>query len=107
MRLWRYLAGWLSFCAGAISGELPNRSITDLITPVVLPVSTISWPEDRKRAVWTTLFTGLLEAAMPLCRTPEERLFFQQTIVDRIVVYPNFRSQATSPTHQESSWPNV
>ena len=32
----RYLSGWLSFCAGAISGELPNRSITDLITPVII-----------------------------------------------------------------------
>ena len=47
---------------------------------------------DRKRAEWTTLFTGLLEAAMPLCRTPEERRFFQQIILDRIVAYPNFRS---------------
>ena len=46
--------------------------------------------KDRKRAEWTTLFTGLLEAAMPLCRTPEQRLFFQQTILDRIVAYPNF-----------------
>src|SRR5262245_1102324 len=35
-------------------------------------------PEDRKRAVMTTMFTGLLEASMPLCRTPEERLFVQQ-----------------------------
>jgi hypothetical protein len=43
--------------------------------------------EDYKRAVLTTLFTGLLEATMPLCRTVEERQFFQQTIVDQIVVY--------------------
>ena len=42
--------------------------------------------EDRKRAVLTTLFTGLLEAAVPLCRTPDERRFFQQFILDRIVV---------------------
>jgi glycosyltransferase involved in cell wall biosynthesis len=41
--------------------------------------------EDRKRAILTTLFTGLLQATMPVCRTPEERLFFQHTIVDRIV----------------------
>jgi glycosyltransferase involved in cell wall biosynthesis len=41
---------------------------------------------DRKRAVWTTLFTGLLEAAIPLCRTPQERLFFQQFILGRIVL---------------------
>ena len=41
--------------------------------------------DDRKRAIWTTLFTGLLEATMPICRTPEERLFFQHTIVEQIV----------------------
>ena len=52
--------------------------------------------EIRKRAEWTTLFTGLLEAAMPLCRTPHERRFFQQIILDRIVVYPNFRSSDES-----------
>ena len=60
--------------------------------------------EDRKRAVWTTLFTGLLEAAMPLCRTPEERLFFQQTIVDRMCCLSD---KETSPIHLESSWLNV
>jgi hypothetical protein len=47
-----------------------------------------SSPEDRRRGAQATLFTGLLEAAMPLCRTPEQRLFFQQTIVDQIVIYP-------------------
>ena len=44
--------------------------------------------DDRKRASMTTLFTGLLEAAMPLCRTPEERQFFQQAIVDQLVAWP-------------------
>jgi len=29
---------------------------------------------------------------MPLCRTPEERLFFQQTIFDRIVAYWNYHA---------------
>jgi hypothetical protein len=33
-----------------------------------------------------SMLTGLLEAAVPLCRTPEERRFFQQFILDRIVV---------------------
>jgi glycosyltransferase involved in cell wall biosynthesis len=47
-----------------------------------------SSPEDWKRAVQTTLFTGLLEVALSLCRTPEQRLFFQQTIVDKIVLQP-------------------
>ena len=45
-------------------------------------------PTDQKLAAWPTLFTGLLEAAIPFCRTPEERLFFQQIIVDRVVVFP-------------------
>ena len=56
--------------------------------------------EHRKRAAWTTLYTGLLEAAMPLCRTPEERLFFQQTIFDRIVAYWNFHA-ANEPNSSE------
>ena len=45
------------------------------------------WPEEKKRASWTTLFTGLLEATMPACTTPQERLFFQQFILDRIAVF--------------------
>ena len=45
------------------------------------------WPAERKRASWTTLFTGLLEAVMPVCKTAEERVFFQQFILDRIAVY--------------------
>ncbi len=51
----------------------------------------LAWAEDRKRAAWATMFTGLLDAAMPLCRSSEERLFFQQTILGRIVAYPYFR----------------
>jgi glycosyltransferase involved in cell wall biosynthesis len=47
--------------------------------------------EDRRRAECTTLFTGLLDAVMPLCRTPEERQFFQQTIFERVVAYWNRR----------------
>ena len=64
-------------------------------------MSVSSWPEDRKRAAWTTIFTGLLEAAMPLCRTPEERLFFQQTILDRIVVYPSYFRPSNEPNSSE------
>jgi len=44
------------------------------------------WPDERKRASWTTMFTGLLEATMPVCTAPEERVFFQQYILDRIAV---------------------
>ena len=42
-------------------------------------------PEDRKRAAMTTLFTALLEAAMPLCRTPEERQFVQQFTLEQTI----------------------
>ena len=44
------------------------------------------------QAAWPTIFTGLLDAVMRLCRTPEERLFFQKIILERIIAYPNFRS---------------
>jgi hypothetical protein len=46
-----------------------------------------NYPPARKRAVFTTLFTGLLEAAMPLCRTPEQRLFFQQIIAVQAITF--------------------
>jgi hypothetical protein len=46
----------------------------------------VTWPEERRRAAWTTMFTGMLEAAMPACTTPQERLYFQQMILDRVVV---------------------
>jgi len=44
-----------------------------------------SVPDDRKQAALTTLFTGMLEVAVPLCRTPEERRLIQRFILDRIV----------------------
>src|SRR5262249_8165852 len=47
------------------------------------------WPK-RKQNVWPTMFTALLDAVIPICRTPEERLFMQQVILDQIVSYPNF-----------------
>jgi hypothetical protein len=57
-----------------------------------------AWPEERIRASWTTMFTGLLEAIMPACVSPEERLFFQQFILDRIVV--------TRPDDARLYWPD-
>src|SRR6185312_13457557 len=73
-----------SSCNGAISLEFLNLSTTDLITPAAI------WQGAAAKA-WTTLFTGVLEAAMRVCRTPQERLFFQQTILDRLIAYPPFR----------------
>jgi glycosyltransferase involved in cell wall biosynthesis len=61
------------------------------------------WPEERKRGSWTTLFTGLLEATMPVCATPEERLFFQQFILDRIVVVRAGQSYHYIPKSAQAS----
>jgi glycosyltransferase involved in cell wall biosynthesis len=49
-----------------------------------------SSPKLWKQNVWPTMFTALLDAVIPICRTPEERLFMQQAILDQIVAYPNF-----------------
>ena len=46
----------------------------------------VDWSDERKRGSWSTLFTGLMEATIPVCRTDEERLFFQHFILDRICV---------------------
>jgi glycosyltransferase involved in cell wall biosynthesis len=42
-----------------------------------------------KQNAWPTIFTALLDAVIPICRTPEERLFMQQVILDQIVAWPN------------------
>ncbi len=62
-----------------------------------------SWPEERKRAAWATMFTGLLEAAMPLCRTSEQRLFLQQVILERIVVFRPERGYHFQPNNEPDS----
>lgn len=46
----------------------------------------IDWSEERRRGAWTTLFTGLLEAAIPACASPQERAFMLHVILDRVVV---------------------
>ena len=48
------------------------------------------WPKLWKQNAWPTMFTALLDAVIPICRTPAERLFMQQVILDQIVAYPNF-----------------
>ncbi len=50
-----------------------------------------SRPNDYKEKVWPTMFTALLDAVIPICRTPEERLFMQQAIFDKIVAHPSLR----------------
>jgi hypothetical protein len=49
-------------------------------------------PKLWKQNVWPTLVTALLDAVIPICRTPEERMFMQQVILDKIVAYPHFHS---------------
>jgi glycosyltransferase involved in cell wall biosynthesis len=46
--------------------------------------------ENWKQVAWTTMFTALLDGAIPICRTPEERLFMQQAILHQIIAYPHF-----------------
>ena len=48
-------------------------------------------PDNRKRAAWSTIFTGLLEAVTPVCRSPDERLFFQKAILYQLVTNPMMR----------------
>lgn len=59
------------------------------------------WPDDRRRAAWATMFTGLLEAAIPVCKTPEERFFFQKAIFGRLVAYPYFRWGDSTTSSEE------
>lgn len=61
-----------------------------------------SWPEERRRAAWTTMFTGMLEAIMPVCTTPAERLCFQHLILDRVAVYRPGRPYIYFPPTLES-----
>jgi glycosyltransferase involved in cell wall biosynthesis len=55
-------------------------------------------PNDRKRAAWPTIFTGLLEAAIPLCRTAEERRLVQQAVIYRVITNPLFRPSKATDT---------
>jgi hypothetical protein len=43
------------------------------------------------RTAWTTLFTAFLDAAMQSCRTVEQRRFFQQAILERIIAFAEFQ----------------
>jgi hypothetical protein len=54
--------------------------------------------QDRKRAAWPTIFTGLLEAAIPLCRTPEERRLVQQAVIYRVIANPVLRPSNATDT---------
>jgi glycosyltransferase involved in cell wall biosynthesis len=50
-----------------------------------------SRPKIWKQDAWPTMFTTLLDAAIPICRTPEARLFMRRVILDQIVAYPNLQ----------------
>ena len=38
---------------------------------------------------------------MRVCRTPQERLFFQQTILDRLIAYPPFRESTEAASTEK------
>jgi len=58
------------------------------------------WPEAKIRAAWTTMFTGLLDAAIPLCRTAQERAFMLHLILDRVTAFrPNRILYLYKPTN--------
>lgn len=61
------------------------------------------WTDERKRGSWSTLFTGLMEATMPVCRTDEERLFFQHLILDRVCVVRPGQSYHYAPGSPQDS----
>jgi glycosyltransferase involved in cell wall biosynthesis len=46
-----------------------------------------------QRAAWTTLFTAVLDAAIRSCRTPAQRRFFQEAILERIVAFAQFQEK--------------
>jgi GT2 family glycosyltransferase len=62
-----------------------------------------SWPEERRRAAWTTMFTGMLEAIMPACETPNEKLHVQQLILDRVTVSRPDRNYLNLPPGLDSA----
>jgi glycosyltransferase involved in cell wall biosynthesis len=47
------------------------------------------------RVAWTTLFTAVLDAAMRSCRTPEERRFSRELLLERIVAFSRFQEKNT------------
>ena len=107
----RSWSGWPKLVRWGNFRRVPQPLYYRLDHPENYHKAWFDWPEARKRAAWTTLFTGLLEAAMPLCRTPEERLFLQQVILDRVVVFRPIEIistvQPTSRIHAASSLRNV
>jgi hypothetical protein len=62
-----------------------------------------TWPDERKRAAWTTMFTGMLEAILPVCQTPEERLYAEHVILDRVIVIREGRPYLYLPNSPHSS----
>jgi glycosyltransferase involved in cell wall biosynthesis len=44
-----------------------------------------------KQTAWATMFTALLDGAIPICRTSEERLLMQQAILYHVLAYPHFQ----------------
>jgi len=49
------------------------------------------------------MFTGMLEAIMPACETPEQKLYVQQLILDRVAVYRPGRTYHYVPMDANSA----
>lgn len=62
-----------------------------------------TWPEARKRAAWTTMFTGMLEAILPVCTTAEERLYVLHLVLDRVTVTRPGRPTLYIPSSPQSA----
>ncbi len=61
------------------------------------------WDDARKLGDWSTVFTGFLEAVQPVCRSNEERLYFQHYILDRVCVPRVGQSYRIRPNSPEQS----
>src|SRR5690348_1970940 len=95
-RLCKSAAGSLSSCTGVVSDGLPSQFYYRLYRPDSLGNEYQSKNKIWKQAAWATMFTALLDGAIPICRTPEERLLMQQAILWQVIAYPHFHPNRES-----------
>jgi hypothetical protein len=65
--------------------------------------SWLDWPFEKKVSAWTTLFTGLLEAAIPLCSNAYELAYVEHLALDRVVVGRPGRTTLYIPSDPSSA----
>ena len=97
---------WLArSCAGAISGALPNRSITDLITPIALPISTSTRRRIGSEPCGRRCSRDCLKRLRFVIRRRSGCLFSKSSLTELSFIVPNdppTTAQATNPTPQGS-----